>query len=78
MKTALVQLPFFLIFCALFGWLYFLASENMELSGQIISTLLGGSGMTFIFADVDLYKRILKKQKQPQATDSTLTDRETE
>ena len=59
LRAFALQLPFFAVFTALFAYLYSLASGNMELSGIIISTVLGGIGFTFIFADVDLYVRII-------------------
>ena len=60
LKAFAIQLPFFAVFTALFAWLYSLASGNMELIGMIISTLLGGVGLTFIFADIDLYVNFAK------------------
>ena len=69
LKTILIQLPFFAVFTALFAWLYSLASENIELGGAILSSLLGGIGMTFIFADVDLYKKIFcRSSKSTEVT----------
>lgn len=63
LKAILIQLPFFVIFTAIFLWLYSLASENMEIGGAVISSLLGGVGFTFIFADIDLYKKIFCRKK---------------
>ena len=62
-KTILFQLPFFAVFTALFAWLYTLATDNVEIGGRIIFTLLGGEGLTLIFSDVDLYKRIFCRKK---------------
>ena len=62
-KAILLQLPFFVVFTALFAWLYTLATDNVEIGGYIISTLLGGEGLTLIFADVDLYKKIFCQKK---------------
>lgn len=64
LKAFLIQLPFFIIFTALFVWLYSIASENIEPVGAIISALLGGLGLTFIFADVDLYVKIFSRKKK--------------
>ena len=72
-KAFLFQLPFLVVFTSLFVWLYSLASENMELGGTVISSLLGGLGLTFIFADIDLYKRIFRipsKSKNDTAASS--------
>ena len=57
-KAILIQLPFFVIFTAVFLWLYSIASENIEPVGAVISSLLGGVGLTFIFADIDLYEKL--------------------
>ena len=72
-KAILIQIPFLVASTALFAWLYSLAAENMELVGTIISTLLGGLGLTFIFADIDLYKKMLGITSTPQ-NDSPASD----
>lgn len=66
LKTLLIQLPFFIVFTAVFVMLYSLANENIDFINSLWVSLLGGLGFSFIFADVDLYKtffRILFKKK---------------
>ena len=63
LKTILLQLPFFVVFTALFAWLYTLARDNVEIGGYVIFTLLSGEGLTLIFADIDLYKKIFCPKK---------------
>lgn len=58
LKTLLIQLPFLIVFTAAFVMLYSLANENIDSFASIWTSLLGGLGFSFIFADVDLYKMI--------------------
>ena len=74
LKAFAIQLPFFMAFTALFAWLYSLASGNMELIGMIISTLLGGLGMTFIFSDIDLYVDLINHISGKKKLESTAQD----
>ena len=76
LKAILIQLPFLLLFAIIFAWLYSFATENIDLGGIVLSTLMGSLGFTFIFADIDLYRNIVKifntkKNRNNDNTDAT-------
>lgn len=76
-KAFLFQLPFFVVFAALFAFLYTQITSQVEIQGIILSAVIGGLGFGFMFADIDLYKaifRIGKKTPAPVAEEAALTE----